>query len=62
MPAIDGVELVRKIHEKDESIRLILMSAYEQTSIPESVAYEFIQKPVHIEKLREIVYCTAIAN
>ena len=56
MPAMDGVELVRKIHEKDKSIRFILMSAYEQTSIPESVGYEFIQKPIHIEKLKEIVF------
>jgi len=38
------------------------MSAYDQSDISPALLHEFVQKPVHIEKLREIVYRTAIAN
>jgi DNA-binding NtrC family response regulator len=62
MPELNGVELVSQINDIDKDIKLILMSAYEQTDIPWAFQHEFVQKPIHIEKLKEIVFCTPIKN
>ena len=59
MPRINGLELIRRISKRDENIMFILMSAFDQpdlSSASSGPAYEFIQKPVTTEKLREIVY------
>jgi CheY-like chemotaxis protein len=34
MPSLNGVELARRIYEKDRNIKLILMSAFEHIEIP----------------------------
>lgn len=62
MPKLNGVDLAKQIKDIDKDIKLILMSAYDLSDFSPPLLHEFIQKPVHIEKLREIVYCTAIAN
>jgi two-component SAPR family response regulator len=59
---VDGIELAKQIKDIDKDIKLILMSAYDQTDISPPLMHEFLQKPIHIEKLRETVFCTAIAN
>lgn len=62
MPRLDGVELARRIYGIDKKIRLILMTAFDQTDIPSAFQHEFVQKPVHIEKLRKLVYASANQN
>jgi DNA-binding NtrC family response regulator len=62
MPKLNGVELAKRINDIDKNIKLILMSAYDQTDISPPLLHEFLQKPIHIEKLRQIVFCKAIAN
>jgi two-component SAPR family response regulator len=37
---MNGVELVRQIREKDKNIKVVLMSAYDPTSIEGSKEYE----------------------
>jgi YesN/AraC family two-component response regulator len=56
MPKLDGIELVKGIHEKDSNIRLILMSAFDRIDIVSGLDHEFVRKPIHIGKLKEIVY------
>lgn len=58
---MNGVELVRQIREKDKNIKVILMSAYDPTSIEGSKEYEFVQKPIRIEKLRKLIYSKAMS-
>ena len=53
MPKLNGVELARRLNEIDKNIKLILMSAFEQTDIDFSLQHEFLQKPIHIETLRK---------
>jgi YesN/AraC family two-component response regulator len=62
MPKLNGVELANRINDIDKDIKLILMSAFDQTDIPLGLPHEFVQKPIHIQKLKEIVFCTAIPN
>jgi two-component system, NtrC family, C4-dicarboxylate transport response regulator DctD len=62
MPRINGLELIRRISKRDGNIKFILMSAFDQPDLSADLpgpTYEFIQKPVGIEKLREIVYRNA---
>ena len=60
MDELNGVELATEIHEKDKNIKIILMSAYDPTSVPGCTEYEFVQKPIHIKMLRELVYPLAV--
>jgi two-component SAPR family response regulator len=53
MPRLNGVELASRINDIDKNIKLILMSAFEQTDIPLTLPHEFVQKPIHMEKLTE---------
>jgi CheY-like chemotaxis protein len=62
MPSMDGVELARRIYEKDINIKLILMSAFEFTGISSFTPHGFVQKPIGVEKLREIVFRTIELN
>jgi two-component SAPR family response regulator len=62
MPRLNGVELASRINDLDKDIKLILMSAFDRTDIPSALPHEFIQKPIHMEKLKQVVFCTAIAN
>ena len=62
MPKLNGTELASLINAVDKDIKLILMSAFDQTDIPLGLPYEFVQKPIHMQKLKEIVFCTAITN
>lgn len=62
MPRINGLELIRRISKRDRNIKFILMSAFDQPDLSSDLpgpTYEFIQKPVGIEILREIVYRNA---
>jgi DNA-binding NtrC family response regulator len=60
MPKLNGLQLASRINDLDKEIKLILMSAYDLIDIPSALPHEFLQKPIHIEKLKEIVFCTAI--
>jgi YesN/AraC family two-component response regulator len=62
MPKLNGVELASRINHIDKEIRLILMSAFDQTEIPSTLHAEFVQKPMHMEKLKGIVFCNEITN
>jgi DNA-binding NtrC family response regulator len=58
MPVMDGIELTKRIADKDGSIVLLLMSAFDRPEVLSKVdgmEIDFIQKPVPMEKLRQII-------
>ena len=62
MPAVNGLELLKKVKELNPKVRTILTSAYEFENNPVFRNYlevgiinSFIQKPVKIDRLRQIV-------
>ena len=61
MPAIDGLELLKKVKKLNPKVRTILISAYEFQNNPEFQNYlkdgiinSYIEKPVKINTLRQI--------
>jgi len=59
MPGMNGLELMKTVQEFDSTIRFILMTAYDdmQTTIEaiQKGAYDYIEKPLEIDKLKIIV-------
>jgi DNA-binding NtrC family response regulator len=62
MPAVNGLELLKKVKELNPKVRTILISAYEfennpifQNYLEVGIINSFIQKPVKIDRLRQIV-------
>lgn len=55
MPGIDGIETFRRIHRHDESIRVVMMSAYSMDDLKRAVldegAIAFLSKPLDIENV-----------
>ena len=55
MPGIDGVEAFRRIRRQDESIRIVMMSAYSMDDLKRAVldegAIAFLSKPLDIENV-----------
>lgn len=55
MPGIDGVEAFRRIRRHDESIRVVMMSAYSMEDLKRAVldegAIAFLSKPLDIENV-----------
>ena len=48
---LDGIELVKRNHEKDTNIRLNLMSAFDRIDNISGLDLESVQRPIHIGKL-----------
>lgn len=58
MPVMDGIELTKRIADKDRSILLLLMSAFDRPEVLSQVdgmEVDFIQKPIPVEKLKQII-------
>jgi len=59
MPGMNGLELMKAVQEFDPKINFILMTAYDdmQTTIEaiQKGAYDYIEKPLEIDKLKIIV-------
>jgi len=57
MPNISGIELVKKISEIDNNIKVILMTAFDVTGeeLKEVKIQKFLNKPVYMKKLVDIV-------
>jgi DNA-binding response OmpR family regulator len=57
MPGISGIELIKKVCGINQDIRVILMSAFgiDGDEIKELGYEKFIQKPVHLRSLAEII-------
>jgi len=62
MPAVNGLELLKKVRELNPKVMTILISAYEfennpifQNYLEVGIINSFIQKPVKIDRLRQIV-------
>ena len=62
MPAVNGLELLKKVKELNPKVSTILISAYEfennpifQNYLEEGIINTFIQKPVKIDRLRQMV-------
>lgn len=57
MPKMTGIELVKKISEIDDNIKVILMTAFDVTGeeLKEVKIEKFLNKPVHLKKLVDIV-------
>ena len=57
MPKMSGFELIRKIDEMDQDIKIVLMSAYEleEDQLKEVNKDDYLKKPIHMSKLIETV-------
>lgn len=57
MPTMSGIELVKKISEIDDNIKVILMTAFDVTGdeLKEVKIEKFLNKPIYINKLVDIV-------
>ena len=60
MPGMNGYEFVAKVKQTNQNVKICLMSAFEASDLeghlPESVEIdEFLQKPLSVGKLTEIV-------
>jgi two-component system, cell cycle sensor histidine kinase and response regulator CckA len=57
MPKMTGIELVKKIAKIDGNIKVILMTAFDVTGeeLKEVKIEKFLNKPVYLKKLIEIV-------
>jgi two-component system response regulator AtoC len=55
MPEMDGVELVQAVHERDESLPVVMLTAHGSERIAvramKSGAYEYVTKPFDIDEL-----------
>jgi DNA-binding NtrC family response regulator len=62
MPAVNGLELLKKIKKLNPQVRTILISAYEDQNNPvfenylkDGIINSYIEKPVRINRLRQRV-------
>jgi len=59
MPEMDGVQLVQAIHERDESLPVIMLTAHGSERVAvramKSGAYEYVTKPFDIDEISLIV-------
>jgi two-component SAPR family response regulator len=57
IPKMSGFELIRKIDEMDQDIKIVLMSAYEleEDQLKEVNKDDYLKKPIHMSKLIETV-------
>src|SRR6266853_4778689 len=59
MPGMDGVQLVQAIHDRDESLPVILLTAHgsERVAVQamKSGAYDYVTKPFEIEEFTVVV-------
>jgi len=55
MPGMDGVQLVQAVHERDESLPVVMLTAHGSERIAvramKSGAYEYVTKPFDIDEL-----------
>lgn len=65
MPKMDGIELAKRIREKDENIRVIFISGYTDLDYLKSAykcdAVDYLLKPVDIEELEQAVRTVVIS-
>lgn len=61
MPALNGLELIKKLKNMNPMVRTLLMTAFEindklfQEYIKNEIINDFLQKPIRLVKLREEV-------
>jgi len=55
MPNLNGCELGTKVKELNESIKVILTSAYDSIEDNNKLNFELLRKPVTLQKLLDIV-------
>jgi DNA-binding NtrC family response regulator len=59
MPEMDGVQLVRAIRERDESLPVIMLTAHGSERIAvramKSGAYEYVTKPFEIDEMSQVI-------
>ncbi|MFC5793758.1 response regulator [Thalassorhabdus alkalitolerans] len=59
IPGMDGIEILRRLKEKDQSIRVVMMTAYGELSMIQDAkslgALTHIANPFDIEELRESI-------
>src|SRR5437762_9518470 len=59
MPGMDGVQLVQAIHDRDESLPVILLTAHgsERVAVQamKTGAYEYVTKPFDIEEMGLVI-------
>ena len=56
MPGMSGFDLVRQAHHTSQPPRVILTSAYSNLGTPDSTVEAFLQKPVDIAHLNELLH------
>lgn len=56
MPGISGFDLARQARNMPQPPRVILTSAYSNIGTPDSIVEAFLQKPVDIAQLNELLH------
>src|SRR5438477_7978713 len=60
MPQMDGVDLFKRLREKDPNIGLIILTGYPSVDTAlatlKTGAYDYVKKPYKFEELRKVVY------
>jgi len=59
MPNMDGIEVLKKVREKNKSIGVVIVTAYGEVNSYLTAmnlgAFEYLNKPIHLEELRRVI-------
>lgn len=59
MPEMDGIEVLKKIREKNKDIGVVIVTAYGEVNSYLTAmnlgAFEYLNKPIHLEELRRVI-------
>ena len=59
MPDMDGIEVLKKVREKNKSIGVVIVTAYGEVNSYLTAmnlgAFEYLNKPIHLEELRRVI-------
>ena len=59
MPDMDGIEVLKKVREKNKNIGVVIVTAYGEVNSYLTAmnlgAFEYLNKPIHLEELRRVI-------
>ena len=59
MPDMDGIEVLKKVREKNKDIGVVIVTAYGEVNSYLTAmnlgAFEYLNKPIHLEELRRVI-------
>jgi two-component system response regulator (stage 0 sporulation protein F) len=59
MPDMDGIEVLKRVREKNKGIGVVIVTAYGEVNSYLTAmnlgAFEYLNKPIHLEELRRVI-------